>query len=104
MGSDSMSAQSGGLSFTREAERLCARQAKGRAVVLEFRELSPAGCCSVGAMVRVGWRSVAAAGSDPDLTRWGEVDGVPVLVHHVVRRFLADHQARVCARAFGPFR
>ncbi len=92
-----------GLSFTPDAQSLCARQAHGRALALEFRQLNPSGCCSIGAVIRLNWRPLAGLASSSDLVNWGEVRGVPVYVHHVLRRFLTEHHARIRARSFGPF-
>ncbi len=93
-----------GLLVTPEAASLIGQQAAGRALVIEFRELGPAGCCSAGAMVKLNWRKLLSVRSDPDLVNGGDVDGVPLFYHHVLNKFLHEHRIEVVRRSFGPIR
>lgn len=92
------------LKVSPEAAEFCSRQARGRALVLEFRELSPAGCCSIGASVKIEWQAVARAAADPELASAGDIQGVPVFVHLMLKAFAQENELRVVRRRFGPWK
>lgn len=99
-----LSGGGGSISVTPDAAELCRKQSYGRALVLDFRELSPAGCCSAGAVVKLNWRGIEEIHNDPDLVASGDVDGVPLFCHHIIARFTAEHPIEIIARRFGPWK
>ena len=92
------------LEVSPEAAERAAAEARGRALILTYRELQPGGCCAAGAMVRLEWRPLAEASADPDLVAVGDAGGVPLFCHHVVARFASEHPVRIVLRRFGPLR
>lgn len=93
-----------GLRVSDAAAEYCSQQARGRSLVLEFRELSPSGCCTIGAMVKPEWRSLGTIAASKDMVNGGEIDGVPLFYHHVIGQFLRDHPMEIVLRGIGPLR